>query len=188
VFGHEQIAAGPGVFGVTAFGPEREALAMSDDEAPLSVAELVEYCRTQGALLAGRTETISAETDELLDEIDEDIAELRTRMAAHTSGPEAPTATPPTAGSADADAVTELEALESELEEKQALAEAKQARMTAFQDLSAAYAELATDLDTSVDDPQDALGRVVRFERDHDAPAYFDERTTVLEAVAESNE
>jgi len=156
---------------------------MSDDGVTLSVAELVEYCQTQAALLAGRTETLGAETDELLDEIDEEIAELRTRMGAHTSGPETPepAASPSTVGSDDADEVTELE-------EKQALAEAKQARMAAFQELSGAYAELAAELDETVDDGQAALGRIVRFERDHDAPAYFDERLTVLEAVAESNE
>jgi hypothetical protein len=172
---------------VTAFGLEREASAMSDDGVSLPVDELVEYCRTQAALLAGRTETIGAETDELLDEIDEDIAEIRTDMAARTSGPETPTAAPPTAGS-DADEITELESRERELEEKQALAEAKQARMTAFQELSEAYAELAAELDATVDDEREALGRIVRFERDHDAPAYFDERLTTLEAVAESNE
>jgi len=163
---------------------------MSDDGVTLSVTELVEYCQTQAALLAGRTETIGAETDELLDEIDEEIAELRTRMGAHPSGPETPepAASPSTAGSDDADEVAELEAIESDLEEKQARAEAKQARMAAFQDLSEAYAELAAELDASVDDGQEALGRIVRFERDRDAPAYFDERSTVLEAVAESNE
>jgi hypothetical protein len=188
VFGHDEIAAAASVPGVTAFGPEREAAAMSDDEITLSVAELTEYCRTQAALLAGHTETIAAETDELLDEIDHDIAELRTRMADHTSGPETPTATPPTAGSDGGDEVTDLENRERELEEKQTLAEAKQARMAAFQDLSAAYTELAAELDETVEDGQDALARIVKFERDHDAPAYFDERTTVLEAVAESNE
>jgi len=172
----------------TAFGLEREAPTMSDDEVTLSVDELVEYCRTQAGLLAGRTETISTETDALLDEIDEDIAEIRTRVAQHKSGPETPTASPPTAGSDATDAVTELEQLETELEEKQAVAEAKQTRMVAFQELSEAYAELAAELDETVEDGQAALGRVVRFERDRDAPAYFDDRSTVLEAVAESNE
>lgn len=34
----------------------------------------------------------------------------------------------------------------------------------------------------------DRLDRVVRFEQDHAAPAHFDERLTVLEVAAESNE
>lgn len=159
---------------------------MTDDALP--VAELAEYCRTQAGLLAGQAETIRADTDELLDEIDADIATIRERLAAHSSGPESATATPPTAGGDTDGDLTDLEELESELEEKQAVAEAKQARMVAFQDLSEAYAELAMDLEESVDEEDDALRRVVKFEREHDAPAYFDDRLTVLEAVAEAND
>ena len=159
---------------------------MSDDSASLSVEELADYCSTQARLLAGRTETLAAETDELLDEVDEEIAEMRERLTAQANGPDSPGASSPTAGAATADEVTQLEALETELEEKQAVAEAKRARMAAFQKLSVAYAELAEDLDTA-DDGQDALEQVVRFERDRDAPAYFDDRQTLLEAVAESN-
>lgn len=158
------------------------------DEDTLSVADLAEYCQTQARLLAGQAETIKTETDELLDEIDADIAAVRERLAAQSSGPEAPTAAPSTAGSDDPDELTALEELETELEEKQAVAEAKQARLAAFRQLSTAYAELAADLEESVVDQDDALERVVRFEQDRDAPAYFDERLTVLEAVAESNE
>jgi len=161
---------------------------MSDDGVTPSVDELVEYCRTQAGLLAGRTETIGTEVDALLDEIDHDIAEMRTRLAARSNAPEASTASPPTVGSDESDDVADLEELESELEEKQAVAEAEQARMAAFQSLSAAYAELATELEGDFDDGRDALGRVVRFEADRDAPAYFDDRLTVLEAVAESDE
>lgn len=159
---------------------------MSDDGVTLSVDELVEYCRTQARLLTGRTETLGAEADELLDEIDEDIAEMRSRLAAHANGTGSPTAATPSAGTDGADEVAALDALETELEEKQTVAEAKRARMELFQDLAEAYAELAEELDTSVEDGREALDRVVRFERDRDAPAYFEDRLTVLEAVAES--
>jgi hypothetical protein len=81
---------------------------MSDD-GELSVTELVEYCRTQAALLAGRVETIGAETDE----------------------------------------VTELD---------------------------------------RTDDVDVAFRRIVEFEADNDALAYFDDRLTILESVADSGE
>jgi len=156
------------------------------DEAALSVEGLVEYCRTQAGILAGRAETIAAETDALLDEIDEDIADIRARLRAHNA-PDASAGSPPTARSDGTDEVDRLEELESELEEKQAVAEAKNARMTAFQDLSVAYVELATELAAGTDDGSEALERVVRFEHDSDAPAYFDDRQTLLEAAAESD-
>lgn len=172
----------------TVFGLERQAVTMSDDGVTLSVDELVEYCRTQAGLLSGRVERIGVETDDLLDEIDEDIAEIRTRLAEHAGGAERPTASPSTAGPNEAGGeLAELEALETELEKKQAIVEAKQARRAAFQDLAAAYVELAEELETTVDDGREALDRVVSFERDHDAPAYFDDRRTVLEAAAESD-
>lgn len=160
---------------------------MSDDGVTLSVDELVEYCGTQAGLLAGRIETIGAETNELLDEIDEDIGELRKRLTTHSNGPEASAASPPTPNSDSVDEVAQLEKLETELEEKQAVADAKRTRMAAFQDLSKAYAELAVDLDATADDGQEALERVVRFEQDQDAPAYFDDQRTLLEIVAESD-
>ena len=81
---------------------------------------------------------------------------------------------------------TVLDELESDLEEKQAVAEAKRARMEAFQTLSESYADLAADLEP-LDDPRAALDRVVDFEEDRDAPAYFEDRLTVLEAVAGSD-
>lgn len=160
---------------------------MKDDSASLSVAELADYCNTQARLLAGRAETLAAETDELLDELDAEIAGMRERLTAHANGPAGPGASSSTAGADTADEVTQLEVLETELEEKQAVAEAKRARMAAFRDLSEAYAELAADLDTTADDGQNALEQVVRLEQDRDAPAYFDDRQTLLEAVAESN-
>jgi hypothetical protein len=161
---------------------------MDDDDRALSVEELVEYCRTQAGLLSGHVERIGAETDELLDEIDEDIAELRTHLPERADSTDGPTASPTTAGGTDARSdLAELEELESELEEKQMVAEAKQARMRAFQELAAAYVELAEELEATDDDGRTALDRVVRFERDHDAPVYFDERLTLLEAAAESD-
>jgi hypothetical protein len=59
--------------------------------------------------------------------------------------------------------------------------------MTAFQELSAAYTDLAATLEDATDG-QAALERVVEFEEEHDAPAYFEDRETLLEAVAGSGE
>jgi hypothetical protein len=154
---------------------------MSDDD-PLTVADLVEYCRTQAALLSGRTETLGAETEALLDEIDDDIADLRSRLAARSTGTDAPE----TPSGPDGE-VADLESLEDDLEEKRAVAEAKQARMSAFRELSEGYADLAEDVETA-DDWRAALDRVVAFERERDAPAYFDDRQTLLEAAAEAGE
>ncbi|MFQ3320857.1 MAG: TFIIF-interacting CTD phosphatase-like protein, partial [Natronomonas sp.] len=84
--------------------------------------------------------------------------------------------------------VSDLETLESDLEEKQAIVEAKQARMSAFQNLAAEYLELAETLDAEIDDWETALQRVVTFEREHDAPVYFDDRQTLYEAAAESDD
>ena len=162
---------------------------MTDDNDVISVAELVEYCRTQAGLLSGNVETIGAEIDELLDEIDADIAEIRTRVADHSSGTDGPTASSTTTGPNDPQRdLTEFEELEAELEEKQTIAEAKRARMAAFQDLAVAYMEVAEELESTVDDGRTALDRIIHFERDHDAPAYFDDRQTVLEAATESDE
>lgn len=138
---------------------------MSDDEVTLTVAELADYCRTQAGLLSGRVETLGEEADALLKEIDEEIASVREGLS--EAAPE---------GGAE-----ELDALE----EKQAVVEAKQARMAAFRELSAAYVDLAEEFDTR-DDWRAALERVLEFERDHDAPVYFDDRETLLEAAAET--
>ncbi|SER15959.1 P-loop NTPase family protein [Natrinema salaciae] len=161
---------------------------MSEDAADaLAVGEFVEYCRTQAGLLSGRVETMAAEADDLLDEIDREMAEIRSRLEAlpdEVAGPETPsTADVPDASEVDVAAIEELQA---ELEEKQLLVEAKQARMQAFQDLAAGYTELAEELASDVDDGQTALTRVVEFEADTDAPVYFDERQTMVEAAAES--
>jgi chromosome segregation ATPase len=160
---------------------------MSDDSDTLSVSELTEYCQTQARLLAGRTETLAAEIDELLDEIDEDIADMRERLTTQSTGPNTATGSAGTTAPNAAEEVTQLEKLETELEEKQAVAEAKRARISVFQDLSETYAELAADLDAAAVDGQDALEQIVTLEQNHDAPAYFDDRQTLLEVVAESD-
>jgi predicted TIM-barrel fold metal-dependent hydrolase len=155
---------------------------MSDDGGPFTVAELAEYCQTQAGLLSGRVQTIGEEADALLDEIDDDIAGMRTRLADRA----APTAAEPPA-TEDPD-VADLERLEEELQTKQALVEAKQARMAAFQDLAAGYVELAEELEADADNPQAALERVVAFEGEADAPTYFQERRTILEAAAAASD
>jgi len=161
---------------------------MAEDDA-LSVDGFVEYCQVQAGLLSGRVETMSDELDDLLDELDAEMAEIRSQLdgrpdeVADTVGP--PSATGPDESGVDLDA---LEAREADLEQKQALVEAKQARMLAFQELAADYTELAAELESDVSDGADALERVVRFEVERDAPAYFPDRQTVAEAAAASDE
>ncbi|AXR77057.1 hypothetical protein [Natrarchaeobaculum sulfurireducens] len=164
-----------------------------DTEPTLSVDEFVEYCRIQAGLLSGQVERMGEEADELLAEVDERVGEIRKRLeegrTAATEGP--PTAEQPPGVDAGNDAdvdVAELEELQSDLEEKQLLVEAKQARMEAFQKLAAGYADLATDLSEDVDDGTTALERIVDFEIDHDAPAYFPDRQTLVEALAEADD
>lgn len=158
---------------------------MSDDDgSELSVTEFFEYCRTQARLLSGRAETMRSDVDDLLEEIDDDLETIRGRLTDHANDREGPTAGP--AGT-DLD-VTELEELESTVETKQALVEAKQARLAAFQELAADYADLAAELHSEIDDGHEAMERVIRFELEHDAPVYFDDRQTVAEAAAESND
>lgn len=172
----------------TPFGLEPQAMPMNGPGNTLAVDDLVDYCRTQSGLLAGRVETLAEETHDLLDEIDEDIAALRTRVAEHPSGAAEPTASQSTMGPDGAGSeMADLEEVETDIQEKQTIAEANKARLAAFQDLAAAYTELAEELQSTVDDGSEALDRVVRFERDHDAPAYFDDRQTVIEAAAESD-
>lgn len=151
------------------------------DDAPPTVDEFVEYCRVQAGLLSGHVETMSEEADALLDEVDERLADARERLGdrAATDGPESPQTPGP---DGDDEALAELEA---DIEETQALVEAKQARMQAFQSLAADYTDLAVTLDDEITDPQEALERVVEFEAEHDAPLYFEARTTLYESVEE---
>jgi len=157
---------------------------MSEDTGPeLSVDEFVDYCRTQAGLLSGRVETMRSEADALLSEIDDEMAELRRQLEDYsgtkgTDGPSTPVG--PAGSNLDLEA---LEDKESEVKEKQLLVEAKQTRMQAFQDLAAAYTDLAEELQSDIDDSDEALSRVLQFEADTDAPAYFEERQTLLEAA-----
>ncbi|RQH01928.1 hypothetical protein [Natrarchaeobius oligotrophus] len=157
------------------------------DETPPSVDEFVDYCRMQAGLLSGRVETMAADADELLDEIDEEVATLRARLEErrNVAGTETPSSTD-RPGTEEFD-VESLEELQRDLEEKQLLVEAKGARMEAFQELAAGYTELAGDLE-GTDEASDALDRIVEFELENDAPAYFDERETLCEAAAEQAE
>ncbi|OVE85312.1 hypothetical protein [Natronolimnobius baerhuensis] len=162
---------------------------MRDDTGPtLSVGEFVEYCQTQAGLLSGHVETMAEEADELLDEIDTMVADIRSKLEGHpnTQGTTGPSSTTEPGGE-DVD-ISEAEELATTLEQKQAIVEAKQARMQAFQKLAANYTELAADLQSTVDDPQEAVHRIVEFEVDADAPVYFDERETLAEAAAAASE
>jgi hypothetical protein len=154
---------------------------MAEGDAELTVAEFVEYCETQARLLWGQVETMEDEIDDLLSDLDAEMADLRERLGEHTETVEGPV-TPGSGEGADLDAIEDIEA---DLEERQTVAAAKQARMSAFQDLAVGYTELAADL-ADADGGRAALKRVLDFEKEHDAPAYFPERQTVLEAAAES--
>ncbi|WP_435196053.1 hypothetical protein [Natronomonas sp. EA1] len=157
------------------------------DDSP-TVAEFVDYCELNAGLLAGRAETIGEEAAALLDDLDEELAAAREGLDEQRSA--ASTETPPSPdipANEDREAVDSVADLESELGEKQALVAAKQARMAAFQDLAEAYTDLAGEV-AGLDDPSAALERIVEFEKAHDAPTYFDERETLLEAVARESE
>lgn len=158
-----------------------------DTEPALSVDEFVEYCRIQAGLLSGRVETMGEEASQLLAEVDERVSEVRAKLEDHRPDP-AGTERPASATGPDGSPVdvAELEALQDDLEEKQSLVEQTQARMEAVQELAAGYADLASELETAFDDGEAAFERVVQFEADEDAPAYFTDRKTLIEAVAES--
>ncbi|GAB3419660.1 hypothetical protein GCM10027435_21310 [Haloparvum alkalitolerans] len=162
---------------------------MSEDGPDLSVEEFVDYCRTQAGLLSGSVDTMTAEAEELLDEVDDLLDSFRERVDEAETGsadrPDAPTATPPEPSPDAAPAEDPLADLEREIERKQSLVEAKQARIATFRDLAAAYEELADELAAEAADGREALERVAAFEADRDAPAYFPERQTVLEAASD---
>ncbi|WP_227378886.1 hypothetical protein [Haladaptatus halobius] len=161
---------------------------MDDEDEPTpSVDEFVEYCRTQAGLLSGSVATMATEADALLDDIDEKTTEIRRRLENHTDGVEG-TATPSLDDRDETEVdVAALEELEADLEAKQTLVEAKQTRISAFQELAAGYTDLVEELQSDVDDGRKAMKRVVEFESQHDAPAYFDDRQTVYEAAASSD-
>ncbi|TSD09847.1 hypothetical protein DP107_14475 [Haloglomus irregulare] len=153
-------------------------------DAPPDADEFVEYCRTQAALLSGRVQRMGQEADELLDEVDATLADLRGELEAASEG----TTTPPSTEEPDRPepggeaAAAAAESAVSDVERKQSLIAAKRARMDAFNDLAGGYADLAEALQ-GVDD-ETALERIVQFEADNDAPAYFPDRETLAETVA----
>jgi len=159
-----------------------------DTDEPPDAEAFVEYCRTQAALLSGRVQRMGEEADELLDEIDADLAEHRGELDEATDGTASPPSTDepggPDASGEQAEAAADAaESAVSDVERKQSLVAAKRARMDAFNDLAAGYTDLAEELQ-GTDDGQEALERVVEFEVEHDAPAYFPDRETLCETVA----
>jgi hypothetical protein len=161
---------------------------MDDDEVP--VAEFVDYCRLQARLCAGTIDTLQDEIAALLDELDDDLDTLRERLAdsgareGTDSAAGTESAMAPGPDGVDTDAVADTE---SEVERKQSLVAAKQARLEAYQDLASGYADLAAELRDDVTETATAVERIVEFEVERDAPAYFDERETLAETAAKSD-
>lgn len=160
---------------------------MSDTGDEFTVSELVEYCHTQAQLLQGRVETLDEETADLLSDIDADISTLRAQLeevesagTSHSAGPTTPD------GAGQTGELSELEAMEDDLAEQQAVVRAKQARRAAFAELAAAYLDLAETLQTDSSGVEAALKRLLQFEQNEDAPTYFDEQVTLLEAATDS--
>lgn len=157
-------------------------------ERPLAVDEVVEYCQTQAALLSGRVQEMTREAEGLLDDIDEETAALRAELDSQREGV-AGTATPQSAGDAvESDDLGAIEEREADLEATQNRVDALQARVGAYQDLTSAYTDLAATLHSEVSEGGEALERVVQFEADRDAPAYFPDRRTLLETAVESSD
>ncbi len=161
---------------------------MSDDEPALSVEEFVEYCETQAGLLAGSAETMREDLESVLDDIDAELSAMRQGLEDAPEAADHPGGTPTEGSDENRVDVDAMERREADLESRQAVAEATQARMEAYRSLADGYADLAADLQSSVDDGRTALESVVRFEAERDAPAYFDDRQTVVEAAAASTD
>jgi hypothetical protein len=163
-----------------------------DTDEPPDAEAFVEYCRTQAALLSGRVQRMGEEADELLDEIDAALADLRGELDGATDGTASPPSTdepdgPDASGEHAEAAAAAAESAVSDVEHKQSLVAAKRARMEAFNDLAGGYADLVEELQAT-DDGQEALERVVEFEVENDAPAHFPDRETLCETVAEGDE
>jgi len=149
-----------------------------DDPDP-TVEAVVDYCRTQARLLSGQAETLSAEIDAVLDEIDAEATALRERLdgaTEHADSPEQPTN--PSTPSIDEDAVAQLEARQETVAEKQAT-------LDEIGDLSARYVDLADSLRTDDVDVTAAITEVLEFEAEHQAQRFFDERETLLETATD---
>ena len=157
------------------------------DRSPLSTDEFVEYCQLQARLLFGSVETMATEADDLLDTIDGEMAALQSQLdhsgseTASTSAPESPE----NPGTTNVD-VEALERQERSLTERQARVEALETRIDRYQELASGYMTLAEEVRDGEPAVEDALRTVVQFEAEHDAPASFDERETLIEAVDES--
>ena len=153
---------------------------MDDTGSGATVAELVEYCRTQARLLRGHADTLAEETATLLADIDDDLSTVRAQLDEYESTDSSP---PDTDG-----ALADLDALEDELAEQQAVVKAKQTRRTAFEELATDYLDLAETLEDETPTVSTAVTRILQFERDRDTPAYFDDRMTLLETAAKSDD
>jgi hypothetical protein len=153
------------------------------DEPPPTVEELAEYCRVQAGLLAGRAEGIQAEAVALLDDVDDDIETMRAELDAGIDTTDE-TVTPPSTDDPGAPDPATLAGLEADIDETRALIDAKRARIEVFQRLAAAYTDLAASITDEESTVEAAVDRIVSFEADNDVPAYFDDRETLVEAVA----
>ncbi|MFB6166139.1 MAG: hypothetical protein ABEJ31_13340 [Haloarculaceae archaeon] len=162
---------------------------MTDASADLTAAELAEYCRVQARLLSGQLEALGEEVEALLAELESTAAELDERLAEHHQQLDGAARAPsPLPEDAVEDAIRETEAMQDDLAARQATVEDKQARMADLEALLTGYADLASDLEDGDADGEAALRRVFRFEARRDAPGFFPERLTVLEAATESDE
>jgi len=130
---------------------------MSDD-----TVDYADYCQTQAGLLAGQIERLEERADRLLDELDEETAEVRDALG----------------GDAEDEQVTD-DAL-SDIEDKQETVMRLQGTIERYSGILDGYVDLAD----RVSEAEDPLTEVVQFELGEEAYACFDDRTTVAEQVA----
>ncbi|WP_018258869.1 hypothetical protein [Halomicrobium katesii] len=147
------------------------------DDREQSVEAVVDYCRTQARLLSGQSERLSAEIDDLLDEIDTEAAAVRDRLASGREQADSPDQPAGPGEAVDETTVAELEA-------KQSTVADKQERLDEIGTLAAAYVHLASSLQAE-SDATEAIRRVLELEADADAPAFFEERETLLETATD---
>lgn len=159
---------------------------MRDTGGGFSTDELVAYCRTQAGLLHGRVETLEEETASLLSDIDAELADARAQLDEYDGLARAQSPAGPDLGAGEE--LADIESLEADLTEKQAVAKAKQTRRDAFEAVAVGYLELADQLAAETPAPAEAIKRVLAFEHERDAPTYFDDRVTMLEAATEGGD
>jgi hypothetical protein len=161
---------------------------MVDTGGAVTVGELVEYCQTQARLIHGHVETLEEETATLLAEIDEELSTVRDQLSEYESETTESSASPPRLDTSNTDeALADLEDIEDDLAEQQSVVKAKQARRVAFQELATDYLELAETFANETPTASTAVTRILQFERDRDAPNYFDDRMTLLETATKSD-